>query len=378
MAANSILAGAASGADATGAAPPADNQISFGQYAEKLGLRLAIVVGLLVGVLVIAFNWDRNPVPMLQDRRGFGVLALYVAPLAIAIAAGIGYTMGVRAFNARTPAEFHRKWAVGLAPVGLAYGVVAALLIVVILELVDAAFHDLELVLLQAVAIAVLVGGALANWAAKRAIRSDSGRLLELAIIIIAGGVYLTATQVENPAWWRISFSYLGSLKSSANIIFNVTLVFGALLLIAWIPYFLTDLRVLIRHGTARPSALTWIRLGVWWVAVGIALVGIFKTQSTPVAHIIHNVAAYSLAGMLGLLMLGAQWLVPGAPKEVLTLTWMLVAALAVTLIMAALMYINTVGLEVIAFSLGIMWLQTLVRSVATIAAEQEPAGYPR
>jgi hypothetical protein len=111
---------------------------------------------------------------------------------------------------------------------------------------------------------------------------------------------------------------------------------------------------------------------------VGIALVGIFKTQSTPFASIVHNLAAYSLAGVFGLLMLGLKWLIPGASREVRTLTWILLVALAATLVGAAMGYFNTVGLEVIAFSLGILWLQSLVRNVASTAQEIEPAGYPR
>jgi hypothetical protein len=205
-----------------------------------------------------------------------------------------------------------------------------------------------------------------------------SGKLLELAIIILAGGIYLTATQVDNPEWWRISFSFLGSLRSNANLIFNVTLVFGGLLIATWMPYFLTDLHVLIRGGVAHKRALTWLRIGLWWLAIGIALVGIFKTQAGAFSSLVHNLAAYSLAGVFGVLMLGLKWLIPGASREVRTLTWILLAALAATLFGAAVGYFNTVGLEVIAFSLGIMWLQALTRNVAGSAEQLEPAGYPR
>lgn len=352
--------------------------VSLTQYVERLALRFAIGVGVLIGALVLIGNWNRNPVPLLVDRQGFGVITLFVTPVAVAVAAAWAHVLGVRARNARVAAEHQRAWGYSMIPIGLAYGAVVALLIVVLLSLVDRAFQDLQLALLQGTAIAVLVAGSLSNWAIKQAASSSSTRLLELAIIIIAGGIYLTATQVENPEWWRVSFSYLGSLKSNANTIFNVTLVFGGLLLIAWMPYFLSDLRVLIRSDIAQPRALTWLRVGMWWLAVGVALVGIFKTQSTPFSSIVHNLAAYSLAGVFGLLMLGLKWLIPGISKEVLALTWIMLGGLAVTMAMAAFGYINTVGLEVIAFSLGIMWLQALVRGVASSAQDLEPAGYPR
>ena len=82
--------------------------------------------------------------------------------------------------------------------------------------------------------------------------------------------------------------------------------------------------------------------------------------------------------GVFGLLMLALKWLIPGISKEMQSLTWIMLAGLAAALTMAAVGYINTVGLEVISFSMGIMWLQSLVRSVASAAQDLEPAGYPR
>ncbi|MGL4649250.1 MAG: hypothetical protein ACRC1H_07565 [Caldilineaceae bacterium] len=351
---------------------------SIGKYAERMALRMAIVVGAALGLLILIVNWDRNPVPMLQDRQGFGVILLFLTPPMVVVTAAIGYMLGVKAHNARTESEYHRHWALGLLPVGLAYGAVVALLIVVILDLLNAAFQDLELALFSGTAVAVLVAGALTQWSVKQALVASSAKLLELAIIIIAGGIYLTATQVDNPEWWRISFSFLGSLRSNANLIFNITLVFGGILIATWMPYFFSDLRVLIRGEVALPRALTWLRVGMWWLAIGIALVGIFKTQDGVFSSIVHNLAAYSLAGVFGLLMLGLRWLIPGASREIKTLTWILLAALAATLVGAGIGYFNTVGLEVIAFSLGIMWLQSLTRATASTASELEPAGYPR
>jgi uncharacterized membrane protein len=57
--------------------------------------------------------------------------------------------------------------------------------------------------------------------------------------------------------------------------------------------------------------------------------------------------------------------------------SWLLVGAVIAALIAAALGYFNTVGLELILFTLGMVWLQFFVRNVQTHAIELEPDAYP-
>ena len=65
-------------------------------------------------------------------------------------------------------------------------------------------------------------------------------------------------------------------------------------------------------------------------------------------------------------------------PRELRTLTWILLAGMVANLGLAAFGYVNTVGLEIICFGLGIVWLQSLARHAAATAHELEPGGYPR
>ena len=120
-----------------------------------------------------------------------------------------------------------------------------------------------------------------------------------------------------------------------------------------------------------------WVRFALVWLAVAVALVGIFKSNFTPFSSIMHNLAAYSLAGVFGLLMVGARWIVPGFPREFFSTSWLLVALLALTLVAAALGRVNTVGLEVAAFGLGITWLTGFVGTTEDTAKELEPDAFP-
>ena len=211
----------------------------------------------------------------------------------------------------------------------------------------------------------------------KKAISVKTGNLLTIVVMIVAGGVYLTATVIDDPLWWQVSFSYLGKMESNARLIFNFTLVFTGVLLLAWMGYFMSDFRILARHGVATERGVKLVRIGLAWLAIGIALVGIFKSNYTPFSSLMHNLSAYSLAVAFGLLMVGGKWIVPGFPREFFASSWTLVTLLIGTLVAAALGRVNTVGLEIMAFALGMAWLALFVGQTERMGPELEPETYP-
>lgn len=350
---------------------------TLSQYADRLALRCALGAGVLALVLVLVLNWGDRAVPLLRDRQGFGMLTLYLAPASVALSTAATYVLGLRAYNRRVDAQHRRRWQIAALPVAFGYALLTAFLVALALQIAELAFAGLELAALQAASITAVTTGAMTQMFARNAARMDSKRMLLLVVTSLAAGVYATASLVDNPEWWRISFSYLGSLESNAHRVFNVTLAFGGLLILAWLPYVLSDVRVLIEHGIARPIAYRYFQIGLIWLAVGIALVGIFKTQATPFSSLVHNLAAYSLAGAFGVLFVFFRRVLPGASREVLTLTWVLVAGLAATLAMAAVGYFNTVGLEIICFVIGLTWLQSITSFVHSEAVRLDPARNP-
>ncbi len=356
---------------------PAPVNETLSQYAERTALRFGIAAGIIGLLIVMALNWGRNPVPLQADRRSFGSLALYITPATVAIFGAWAFILGLRAENARSGGHYRRSWEVAGLVVGPGYGVVAAFLIALGLHLAQAAFRGLEMAMMQGAFIAAGIVGTLTHMFVKQSMRVNSPKMLQLAIMVLAAGIYIATIRIDNPDWWRIAFSHLGSLQSNAHRIFNVTLVFAALVMLAWLPFLLRDVRVLIKHRMAEPFAFRYFNAGVIWLAVGIALVGLFKTQATPVSHIVHNLAAYSLALLFGLWFLGLRYALPKMPPELATLSVVVAAVLVVTLLFAAIGYFNTVGLQVVCFGLGITWLQQVVRFAAAEAARLEPSLFP-
>ena len=347
------------------------------EYANRLATRIALPAGIVVGLIVVLANMGRNPIPMLEDLRSFAVIGfISMFPITL-IAAGIGFVSGIKAWNARVAPERQRKWGIAVVPMALAYMLVVAIGIVLFMTFVEAAFQFLHLITLQSALLTGAAVAAITHWVVKDAVQIDTGSMLNMVVVIVAGGIYLTATTIDDPLWWQISFSYLGKMESNAKLIFNFTLIFTGILLLVWMGYFMSDYRILVRHGVAASSLAKWVRYGFAWLAIAIMLVGIFKSNFTPFSSLMHNLSAYSLAVVFGLLMLGGKWIVPGFPREFTVTSWVLVVLLVGTLISAALGRMNTVGLEIVAFALGMTWLALFVSNTDDMARQLEPESFP-
>jgi len=350
---------------------------SITQYADRMALRFALPVGIAIGLLVILLNLERNPVPLLGDRRAFGALLFYaIIPITL-VMAGVAFVWGVRAWNTRVAADRQRSWTVAVVPVALAYALLIGFVTALGLQFVEFAFRELALARLQGAFLVGAVGSALTLWTIKQVMQLTTNNLLQLTFIIIGGGVYLTTATIDDPLWWQVSFSYLGTMKSSANTIFNVTLIFTGILLLVWLPYLLSDFRILVRHGIAPEHSVRWLRIAFIILAIAVAFVGFFKSGLTPFSSLMHNWSAYSLAAIFALLMLGLRWLAPGFSDEVYATSWTLMGALVATLVLAAIGYFNTVGLEIVAFALGLFWLNIFVQNTSNLAAALEPDAFP-
>ena len=187
-------------------------------------------------------------------------------------------------------------------------------------------------------ALAMGLGTALlVMWIVGSAMRLTSSGLLTMVLVILGTGVYLTAITIDDPQWWRVSFSYLGKLESNVNFIFNGTLIFAGILLLVWRSYFLSDFRVAVRHGAGAERWAVWLGYALIWLAIGLMIVGIFKSRLNPFSSIMHNLAAYSLAGVFAVLMATTRWTVPRYPREFHLLSLALVVVLLATLASRAL-----------------------------------------
>jgi hypothetical protein len=353
------------------------DQGTLQQYTELVALRLAVPAGILLALVIVVANWERNPVPLVGDWQAFGrIFVVWIIPLSL-ITGAIAYVSGTRAWNARVAAHRQLEWRWGLIPIVLAYTALVTAIAAVGVQIVDSGFRQLVLDKYQGAMLGGAAGAALLFWMIKQVMNIAVDKLLQTTIILMAGGIYLTMTNINDPLWWQESFSYLGTLESNTNIAFNITLIFVGIMFLVWMPYLMSDIQILMRHDRIPQYSGQILRFAFGLLAAGIMLVGVFIYGVTPFSSWMHNAAAYSVAGVLILLMLGIRRLVPALSHEFFATSWLLVTGILAALVAAAFGYFNTVGLELISFTLGMVWLQNFVHSVQTHASELEPEAFP-
>lgn len=356
----------------------AGNEEPIAQYAERIGLRASLAVGIVLALLVLLLNLGRNPIPMLDDNRSFGLLALYFMVPASLVVAGIVFVLGINAWNARVRPDRQRGWKAAVLPVSFAYTVLVGLVGVVILQLAEPAFPGLALVNFQAALLVGLIAGALTYWLVVQTMEITSTNLLRLAIIIVAAGVYLAVSRADDPAWWTISFSSVGTHGTFTSRIFNASLIFGGLMILVWLPYFAGDLAILVQHEMTATDRARWVNRGLTGLGITIALVGIFENQVNAVYDFIHNVSAPMMGVIVLVMAFRLRWLVPGFPNEVYLTSYVLGALLLLGVFFVAIGYFNTAGITLYGGAIAFTWLMLFVGTVEQIAVDLDPEAFPR
>lgn len=354
-----------------------EQQETLQQYTERMALRLAAPAGVLLALVTVIANWERNPVPMVGDWQAFGrLLVVWLIPLSLVVG-GMAFVLGMRAWNERVPPYRRRLWWWGMLPIVLAYSILLAAVATAAVLAAAAGFRHLHLDKFQSALLTGAAGAAVLFWMTKQVMNITVNKLLQTTITLVVGGVYLTMANIEDPLWWQESFSHLGTLESNTSILFNATLIFAGIMFMVWLPYLMSDIYILVRHHRSSARSARLIQLGFIMMGGGIIVVGLVQYGVTPIASIIHNAAAYATAAVLILLMLCTRWLVPGLSREVFATSWLLVGGVLVSFAASIFGYFNTVGLELIAFALGMVWLQFFVRNIQTHASKLEPDAYP-
>ena len=158
---------------------------------------------------------------------------------------------------------------------------------------------------------------ALIFWLTTQAIQITSGHLLHIAIIVAAAGVYLAASLSDDPLWWTVSFSSMGTHGTFTSWIFNTSLVFAGLMILVWLPYFMNDLRVLERHGLTDANKVKWMRNGLIALGIAVGLVGVFENGVSQLTDNIHNISAPMMGVFVIILALALRRLLPNFSREV-------------------------------------------------------------
>lgn len=343
-------------------------------YADRMTLRFAVPAALLGGLATWLLNWGRSPIPFADDVYGFGVLIFFFAILTALICSAAGFVLGVRFRNSLVPEELRRAWIWSVLPLAFTYAVVVGLFAAIGLQFAGMVFPQLALQSVYAIVLVGLVCGGVANSVANQCMQVRVRNVLALFIITLLGGVAISAITVNNAMWWEKSFSFLGESESRSRIIFNTTMIVSGILLIILQQFFMDDF-VYLRHlGLLTERKVRWGRAGLVALGVSMAMIGIIPFGIDGFFNTVHDLCAYSIAGILLAFMLTTRRFLPGLTPEFYATTWFTMALLIVAVALHLLGSINTVGVELLAFAIGGSWFILFIKNVELFVEHINPS----
>jgi hypothetical protein len=339
---------------------------TLGDYADRMALRFAVPAALLSGLATWLLNWGNDPIPFTSDPWGFGILTFWFSIIAAFLSSAIGFVLGLRYRNSLVPKEFQRSWIWGVLPLAIAYTVVVGLFAALGLQFVDMVFSGLALPKVYAVAIVALVCGLVAHTVATQSMQVRVRTVMGLFVITLLAGVSISAITINNTMWWEHSFSFLGESNERSHYIFNATMIVSGVLVLILQQFLMDDFVFLRDIGLLTQRKLHWVRGGFIALGLLLTMIGIVPYGTDNVTNTIHDLSAYSIAGVLLVFMLMARRLLPQLPREFFVTTWVMVALLVGAVLLHFVGSINTVGVELLAFAIGGTWLLLFIKNVET------------
>lgn len=341
-------------------------------YADRMALRFAGPIALVCALLTWLLNWGRNPIPFVSDTAGFGVLIFFFT-IVIGFGVGaVGFVVGVRYRNRLVEADLRRSWAWPVIPLALAYTLVMLLVVTIVLQFIDAAFKDLALSPLYAALVVGVVCGLVAYSVADHTMQITVRSVINIFAIILFAGIAFSAINVNNPLWWEESFSFLGEIKSTERNVFNVTLIISGVIFVILQQFFMDLFVRLEEGGLLSPFKTRLVRVSLIAIGVALALVGLFPFGVNELMNTLHSLSAYALVGILLAHMLFARQLLPYFAREFYAMTWLMIGGLVLALVLHFLGSINTVGIELIGFTVAGAWFMLFVDNVERLVDRTE------
>lgn len=197
-------------------------------------------------------------------------------------------------------------------------------------------------------------------------------RISTALAVYLVSGVLISMITATDPYWWEMHLSSLGAGNSLSSFTFEVTLLFGGLVIISVADFIASDFEKLSSVDTKyKVVKANGIRIMLSLIGVFLAFVGIFAYDTNP---LIHNISASGMVVLFVILILALPWLVPTFSRAFFTFSYSLMAAIIFCEVLFNFVgYLNLTGFEIIAFTIVFSWLIVFIRQIAAALADEVP-----
>ncbi|GAA4826800.1 hypothetical protein GCM10023354_00160 [Garicola koreensis] len=251
-----------------------------------------------------------------------------------------------------------------------------------------------------AVLLAV-VGGVASYFSFNSGARITAFSLSTLLAIFMASGVLVSMLFAENPFWWHVMFSELGTGQAGLTSFwtFNTTLVVSGVIITTLTAFLTRDLQIWSEHqrtqvaqrlaeraethrrssgriplstrvrnafsGYIRTPRIVLLRVGMIGMGLSLAAVGLIPISVSLDGHTLVT-AAFGVFFLL--LLVSTPYVLPGFPQIFFLFSYFAAAALVgAFLLWEPVGYWNLTSLELIGVAILFAWLVVFIRNIAAV-----------
>jgi hypothetical membrane protein len=266
------------------------------------------------------------------------------------------------------------KFSMDVATVAAVHAVIGALVTVMVFVLLQRSFEGLVVDAWVGAGASAVASGLAAYWIYLSVTSLTTPKLAALLVVFMSVTVLMSMATSQDPQWWQIHFSQLGTSNDLSSGLFNIALIVAGAFVTTFAMYVDRDLSTLVGQGVL---AHTWAPrvVSVVFIVMGVLLacVGLFPLD---VSMLIHNTSAIGMSLTFLALLISAPWVLRGMPKRFfLFCDGAIVVLLGGALLFEPIGYWNLTAFELIAFSTIFGWISVFIRFTNALTVQHADDG---
>lgn len=354
------------------------------------------LIGLTFGYLV--FFGQR---PSLAGDDSIQFYSAIIGGLTSGISFLLGYSLNARMANIWLGQRPRVRQLVDTLALLVVHSSIAVMAAIGLFRLFQEAFIGLTVDDIAGAVLVAIVGGVASYLSFNSGARITAFSLSTLLAVFMASGVLVSMLFAENPFWWHVMFSELGTGQAGVTSFwtFNTTLIVSGVIITTLTAFLTRDLEIWAKHQRRRiaqrleartesrrkPSGRVPLRtrtgnafsgyirsprimlLRVGMIGMGVSLAGIGVVPMS-LHHDGHVVATAAFALFFLMLLLATPYMLPGFSRSFFVFSYLAAAALvSAFLLWNPLGYWNLTSMELIGVAILFAWLVVFVRNIAAV-----------
>ena len=354
------------------------------------------LLGLMFGYLV--FYGER---PALAGDLSIQFYASIIGGVAAGISFLLGYSLNARMANIWLGQRPRVRQLVDTLALLVVHSSIAVMAALGLFRVFQEAFIGLTVDHIAGATLLAVVGGVASYFSFNSGARITAFSLSTLLAIFMASGVLVSMIFAENPFWWHVMFSELGTGQAGLTSFwtFNTTLVVSGVIITTLTAFLTRDLEIWGEHqrkqvaerlakrarlhrrssgriplrtrvsntlsGYIRTPRIILLRVGMISMGVSLAAIGLIPMS---LHHDGHVMATAAFGAFFLLLLLSTPYVLPGFPQIFFLFSYLAAAALVgAFLLWKPVGYWNLTSMELIGVAILFAWLVVFVRNIAAV-----------